>query len=288
MHNGQGDGDTETGAYTLLGGTPRPGNEPLTRNFGAAVFIPTDTEWYKAAYYDAGSAAYFDYPAGTDTEMVCSVPGGTPNTANCGAVVGDFTEVGSYTGSASPNGTFDQGGNVFEWSDEIPILENRVIRGGYFNSSPDWLSAARREYEDPWHESSVIGFRVAGVAPAAGEVENLRAFDPVATYFEWNPMPAVSGAVYDLVRGDLSNLSGNASAVDLGILTCVEEDSSDETSRTDPDAESPAPGTAFFYLVRFQVGPVVGPWGPGSDGGARAGTGGCAPASVSPEIPTEH
>src|SRR5688572_4216944 len=32
MHNGQGNGDTETGAYTLLGGTPTPGNEPISRN----------------------------------------------------------------------------------------------------------------------------------------------------------------------------------------------------------------------------------------------------------------
>ena len=285
MHNGQGNGDTETGAYTLLGGTPNPINEPLTRTSGATIFVPTDAEWYKAAFYDTGSGAYFDYPAGTDTGIVCSTPGTTPNTANCGMAVGDYTAVGSYTGSASPNGTFDQGGNVFEWSDEIPILENRVIRGGHYGSTPDWLSGARREYEDPWHESSIIGFRVAGAAPAVGEIANLRAFDPASTYFEWNPSPGGSGAVYDLVRGSVSNLSGNASAVDLGMLTCVEEDSPDASSQTDPDAELPAPGTAFFYLVRVQVGPAVGPWGFGSGGGERTGTGGCLPAAVAGRAP---
>ena len=35
LHNGQGDGDTETGAYTLLGGTPTPSNSLVARNAGA-------------------------------------------------------------------------------------------------------------------------------------------------------------------------------------------------------------------------------------------------------------
>lgn len=52
LHNGQGDGDTETGAYTLLGGTPTPSNELVGRNPGAQIFLPTDAEWYKAAFYD--------------------------------------------------------------------------------------------------------------------------------------------------------------------------------------------------------------------------------------------
>ena len=39
MNNGQGIGDTETGAYTLLGGTPIPNNPGVTRNPGAATFL---------------------------------------------------------------------------------------------------------------------------------------------------------------------------------------------------------------------------------------------------------
>ncbi|HZN04101.1 MAG TPA: hypothetical protein VFD06_11020, partial [Candidatus Polarisedimenticolia bacterium] len=112
---------------------------------------------------------------------------------------------------------------------------------------------------------------------AATDVANLRGFDPSATWFDWDPMPAGSGTVYDLVRGDLANLSRNAGAVDLGPLTCVENDSPDENSASSPDTETPAPSTAFFYLVRFQVGPVIGPWGFGSEGEKRAGTGGCPP-----------
>jgi formylglycine-generating enzyme required for sulfatase activity len=50
LHNGQGAGSTETGAYTLLGGTPIPSNGPsVTRNAGATIFLTSEDEWYKPA-----------------------------------------------------------------------------------------------------------------------------------------------------------------------------------------------------------------------------------------------
>src|SRR6476620_6143949 len=62
LHNGQGNGDTETGAYTILGGTPIPSNGlSITRNFGAKWFLPSVDEWYKAAYYDPASSSYYRY-----------------------------------------------------------------------------------------------------------------------------------------------------------------------------------------------------------------------------------
>jgi hypothetical protein len=48
MHNGQGPADTETGAYTLVGGTETPSS--VLFNAGASIFLPSDSEWYKAAY----------------------------------------------------------------------------------------------------------------------------------------------------------------------------------------------------------------------------------------------
>jgi formylglycine-generating enzyme required for sulfatase activity len=172
LHNGQGSGDTETGAYTLLGGTPTPSNPMVERNTAATVFLPIDAEWYKAAYYDTHFGVYYDYPAGTDTLIVCSAPTATPNRANCGGAAGGFTDVGSYTGSPSPNGTFDQGGNVSEWTDMwAGILENRTIRGGTLGSSADLLGGRKHEYDDPWFESGGIGFRVATLAEDAGVSE---------------------------------------------------------------------------------------------------------------------
>ena len=67
MHNGQGSGDTETGAYDLT--AESIANNSVMRNAHAVIFIPTEDEWYKAAYYKGGdpNAGYWDYPAGTRT-----------------------------------------------------------------------------------------------------------------------------------------------------------------------------------------------------------------------------
>ena len=119
LNNGQGSGSTETGAYTLLGGTPTPSNGPtVTRNLGAITVVPSENEWYKAAYYNPATSSYFQYPTSSNTVPTCAAPGATPNTANCipGGPI-KVTNVGAYTGSASPYGTFDQGGNVFQWNE---------------------------------------------------------------------------------------------------------------------------------------------------------------------------
>ena len=54
LHNGQptgaqDDSTTEDGAYTL---TPGHREQSRQRNAGARVFLPSEDEWYKAAYYD--------------------------------------------------------------------------------------------------------------------------------------------------------------------------------------------------------------------------------------------
>lgn len=52
LHNGQGNSSTETGAYTLNGAMTRGELMAVTRNSDAKFWIPTENEWYKAAYYD--------------------------------------------------------------------------------------------------------------------------------------------------------------------------------------------------------------------------------------------
>ncbi len=171
MNNGQGTGDTETGAYTLLGGTATPSNgSTVMRNAAATIVLTSEDEWYKAAYYDAVSASYFSYPAGSNAQTTCSVPTSAPNSANCsgtdGTWVGDVTNIGSYTGSASPYGTFDQGGNVWEWNDSLnnycgrTDLGCRVIRGGSWAHNEPALDAASPG-SSPSRESGDQGFRLA-------------------------------------------------------------------------------------------------------------------------------
>jgi sulfatase modifying factor 1 len=191
LHNGQGSGGTETGAYTLLGGTPVPANDAtVVRNPGAKFFLPTENEWYKAAFYSGATHAYFFSPTRTNTPLKCAKPGPTPNTANCEGSAGDeqpfvggrFTKVGSYTGSAGPWGTFDQGGNVFEYTEtltnlapscisqclpKVPAYDGpyRILRGTSVYDAVSWAQATGRGSITAETEFAAQGFRLARRAP---------------------------------------------------------------------------------------------------------------------------
>ena len=161
MNNGQGNASTETGAYTLLGGTPTPSNgTTVTRNGGATIALTSEDEWYKAAYYSPGGV-YFDYPAGSNAQTACSTPTAAANSANCQNAVFTPTIKGSYTGSASPYGTFDQGGNLYEWNEAIFVSGSfRVLRGGSFPFAPNALAATDRDSQGAADGSDDLGFRL--------------------------------------------------------------------------------------------------------------------------------
>jgi sulfatase modifying factor 1 len=164
LNNGQGNGDTETGAYTLLGGTPTPSNaESITRNDGARIFLPSENEWYKAAYYNPATNSYFQYPTSSNTTPNWTAPTALPNSANFRGAVGHPTDVGAYTSTTSPYGAFDMGGNVFQWNDTAIGL-TRGLRGvpfGFFSNY--MLSNLRNSDFAAYNDSSTIGFRVASV-----------------------------------------------------------------------------------------------------------------------------
>jgi formylglycine-generating enzyme required for sulfatase activity len=180
LHNGQptgaqGNATTEDGAYTI---PEIPALWDSPRNPGATIVMPLADEWYKAAYYDPVSNRYFDFPAGSDVRTTCTEPGVMANTANCVPAVGeprrsiyDLTDVGIYSGAASPNGTFDQGGNVFEWSGEN-FGSNRGVRGGGFSTAAEALAASLRQGTGSSQEGNNLGFRVAMIAhpPIAVEI----------------------------------------------------------------------------------------------------------------------
>ncbi len=178
LHNGQptgtqGIGTTEGGAYTITAAGIAANS--IVRNAGANIFLTSEDEWYKAAYYDAVSLSYFDNPFGTDIAPTCSTPSATPNTANCGPAVGMETVVGAYTGSISPYGAFDMGGNLSEWNESVDPnfpLEYRVLRGGnYFDNpvAPDTALGSEKRWGGPIaFGGDIAGFRVASLIPEPG------------------------------------------------------------------------------------------------------------------------
>ena len=167
LGNGQGSGDTENGAYTLLGGTPTPSNgSSITRNAGATVFVPSDSEWYKAAYYDPNSSTYNLYPTSSNTTPTASGPTALPNHANfVPGGPGNLTDVGAYSGTMSPYGAFDMGGNVFQWNEALIFNSARGLRGGSFYDFSDFLQSSVRYNFNPSGEVVNIGFRVASTVP---------------------------------------------------------------------------------------------------------------------------
>jgi formylglycine-generating enzyme required for sulfatase activity len=153
MMNGQGSGGTETGAYTLNGAI----NGIVLANAGAQVYIPTGDEWYKAAYYNGATSTYSLYPNGEDSITTAN--------ANYDFNVGSAVNVGTYSSDPSSYGTFDQGGNVYEWNDTVSSGgSSRGIRGGSWVSPGYNLASSDSSYTSPSSENGVIGFRLASVS----------------------------------------------------------------------------------------------------------------------------
>ncbi|MDP6636478.1 MAG: SUMF1/EgtB/PvdO family nonheme iron enzyme [Phycisphaerae bacterium] len=188
MHNGQpsglqGPATTEDGSYRLGGAVTRADLLAITRNPTATWVIPTEDEWYKAAFHknDGATGNYFDYPTSSDTTPTNVLPAIDPgNTATFldGAWVPGFpfyrSEVGDHENSASPYGTFDQAGNVWEWNEAVIDLGGgsvtdvyRGLRGGDYSNSDGSLHADYRSWYDPSAEGVFSGMRLAEVPEPA-------------------------------------------------------------------------------------------------------------------------
>lgn len=79
-------------------------------------------------------------------------------------------------------------------------------------------------------------------------VLGLEVLDPASTTLRWNFLG--SGVLYDAIRGSTKALRSIGGLTDLGVVTCLENDSTDLTTRGLADTALPLPGESFFYLVR--------------------------------------
>jgi sulfatase modifying factor 1 len=184
LHNGQPTGvqdltTTEDGAYYLNGATSDAALMAVVREPDWKWAIPTEDEWYKAAYHknDGVTGNYFDYPTSSDSTPSNALveptdPGNNATFYDNGFTIGSpyyRTEVGAHENSDSPYGTFDQGGNVWERNEAIVDDSCRGLRGGSFNYGDTDLYAPHRGYVGPSSEDFYVGFRVASV-PEPGSI----------------------------------------------------------------------------------------------------------------------
>ncbi|MCE5314344.1 MAG: SUMF1/EgtB/PvdO family nonheme iron enzyme [Armatimonadota bacterium] len=154
LNNGQGNGDTETGAYTMT-------SETITRSADYKWAVTSEDEWYKAAYYKGGEtdAGYWLYPTQSDSV----------DTYRANYYNSTTTDVGLYA-CPSAYGTFDQGGNVMEWNEELVSNTSHKLRGGSFKLDREYLKSSQSLSSFSTDEMPTIGFRVVQAVPEPSSI----------------------------------------------------------------------------------------------------------------------
>ncbi|MEN6451041.1 MAG: SUMF1/EgtB/PvdO family nonheme iron enzyme [Thermoguttaceae bacterium] len=177
LQNGQGNGDTETGTFTMLRGGPNSGTSTIVATATRAQWaagttlhwvLPSIDEWFKAAYHknDGVTGNYWLYPTrsnsppGRDMNEATN-PGNNANYYSGNGPIDSkgyyTTVVGEFEQSQSPYGTFDQAGNVLEWHEWS-------TKGLQMGCSFDWPVSYMTASSNFWlasdAEQKCVGFRV--------------------------------------------------------------------------------------------------------------------------------
>ena len=176
-------GTTETGAYTLTEKTPD--NTSVLRNADAVWFIPNADEWFKGAYHQPFSQGgdsddYWDYATASNEAPTCATANEVGDIANPGENVVNYMSCANWNNNPGNNvitvgsagllsssyyGTYDQNGNLAEWTDTIYSRENRGAFGGTYFSSPESLLVI--PFGTPLANTEIAagGFRVGQIVP---------------------------------------------------------------------------------------------------------------------------
>jgi formylglycine-generating enzyme len=167
-------------AYNLTGVTAltpwasgdawQAGGVNLYRHKDAYYFLPSEDEWYKAAYHQntGVNADYWDYATGSNTIPTAVASGTTAGTAVYANATSSPAEVNN-AGGLSAYGTMGQNGNVYEWAESAydginnSSSEARAFRGGFWGETEGDLRSSLRSGLPITGSISYIGFRVASV-----------------------------------------------------------------------------------------------------------------------------
>jgi len=160
-------GDVDSGAYIFNGASSVAVNRESAISTYTDIFVlPTEDEWYKAAYYTGDQGDPWSlYATGAD-DVPSRATGG--NGWNClvydsglNYLLSGPNYVWAVGGSAEEqNGTYDMMGNVAEWVEDT----SGVLRGGGYNTfNESTMSSDFRLTKDPSSEGSstfLAGFRI--------------------------------------------------------------------------------------------------------------------------------
>ncbi|MGB2402453.1 MAG: SUMF1/EgtB/PvdO family nonheme iron enzyme [Akkermansiaceae bacterium] len=154
-------GDALVGAYLFSDASTFSGvnRQTALETYQTVYVLPTDDEWYKAAYLKSDGSGYTLYPTG-DTAPTAGVE------ANYSSGTSPWS-IG--TGAAENNATYDMGGNVWEWNEsafaggEPTGSESRVNRGAHWSRIGTSMQSSARGSASPTTEADYIGFRVAAL-----------------------------------------------------------------------------------------------------------------------------
>ena len=165
VHHGKGDGDTETGAYDLSRGGLAP-REP-----GARVWIPSEDEWYKAAYHHPRNLGgpvgdYWLFSPALVGEAENSGtrfrPFLTPRTSaenSTASILSAACPMPRATTTPTTNAA-----NVWEWTEGIRFDRQRVMRGG--SAAHSWQKLQATVRSNARSRKRISGHRLsAGAVP---------------------------------------------------------------------------------------------------------------------------
>ena len=162
-------GDKSKGVYQFSGTNANPGDflginrDAAKATYEKIYFLPTENEWYKAAYYKSDGSGYSRHTNGLN-----EIPTADNGWNYSGGSYSIPWNVG--TGTQEQNGTFDMTGNVWEWNEALFSGPQRGMRGcALSSSSADFVTfgSSYRGYYYPDSEDEGIGFRVASIPEPA-------------------------------------------------------------------------------------------------------------------------
>ena len=137
----------------------------------AKYFLPSENEFYKAAFGKSDGIGYYLYPTASTNAPTAVASGTASGTAVYKQEWGQGPASIYQAGGRSSYGTMGQGGNMQEWQESAAdgtnnnVGDQRMVRGGYwhFNSAP-LDSSSRPTYDPTTGNVPNLGFRVASVS----------------------------------------------------------------------------------------------------------------------------